>query len=53
MPVRVAFFFFKECKKKLSAVTKWEFLVVWEVFVQDMIGQIDFCGSSLLKLGLI
>lgn len=32
-----------------ASVTKWEFLVLREDFVQDMIGLFDFCGGNFLK----
>lgn len=39
------------CKKKKTF--NWEFLIVQEEFVQDMIDLFDFCGHCLLKMGLV
>lgn len=38
-------------EKGVYAVTKWEFLVVWEEFVKDVIGRNDYSGWGLKNAG--
>lgn len=35
----------------MSAVTKWEVLVVWEEFDQNIIGPTDYLGCGLTESG--